>query len=786
MKASLMCSLAKLRRRKLPNLFLGICIFITTALSVNALVLFTELDSIFDSAYAQMEGPQLCCLWSNDMFSANVVKQYLDSSPEKFEYQITEKTKTIDYIEKSGTKLSNGILLELPEKPGKDMMSPKISDTSEFTMPGDGEVWVTTKLAAILKLKSGDTFSLQFGDTSVIVKVVKIVTDPVFGSSGTNVYRMWCGYNRLDDFPAAENNAASYLEIRFDEYSHLTEQNFIRETEEYFEMPLGNALYTYDMIKSGYTAVWQMTGAVLCFVSLILVITVVALSVFLIKNDIDEDVKNIGIYKALGMTDTQIFNGYLICYGIIGLAGTVPGSMAGGLFTRKIIAQILKETAISTISFTGIARYQFFTWAVVLLFVLLICFGAIFQVCRLNASYALRKGAWHSDETGAGNRKIPPYNGKVSFEFYYAVRKMQQRKLRYLYMAAVSFLLSSLTVLCAGCLKAVGNIDEEPETWGFIKTDIYVTALENTPVSAILDELKEDPGIDYTYGVNKIYVTYKPAAEKTYRSITTELYELPWHEKINDRALYGRRPLSENEIGVGLGLARTYGFEVGDKIELLVNGQRKEYEITEIFQTLSNSGNVFRMVTDNLDEFVKADGHYGDYMLVLRNSSDKWEYAKELANRYDGKFAFIASKSNGESFTGVLAPAAGMILTVLMVIIVLITTTLTFLLIKREQNLIGLLKAIGLTSRQTLKIYLYRNCLPAILGSAAGVAAGIFIIPALLSPYAKRLGLTEFPFAGSPAGTLTGFLLAPVCIFLATCTILKIINTISIKQLAAE
>ena len=184
-------------------------------------------------------------------------------------------------------------------------------------MPGDGEVWVTTKLAAILKLKSGDTFSLQFGDTSVFVKVVKIVTDPVFGSSGTNVYRMWCGYNRLDDFPAAENNAVSYLEIRFDEYSHLTEQNFIRETEEYFEMPLGNALYTYDMIKSGYTAVWQMTGAVLCFVSLILVITVVALSVFLIKNDIDEDVKNIGIYKALGMTDTQIFNGYLICYGCL-------------------------------------------------------------------------------------------------------------------------------------------------------------------------------------------------------------------------------------------------------------------------------------------------------------------------------------------------------------------------------------------------------------------------------------------------------------------------------------
>ena len=50
-----------------------------------------------------------------------------------------------------------------------------------------------------------------------------------------------------------------------------------------------------------------------------------------------------------------------------------------------------------------------------------------------------------------------------------------------------------------------------------------------------------------------------------------------------------------------------------------------------------------------------------DYMLVLRKGIDKWEYAEELTERYDGKFAFIASKTNGENFTGVLTPAAGMI-----------------------------------------------------------------------------------------------------------------------------
>lgn len=160
MNVSFMCGLAKLRRKKFPNLFLGICIAITAALLVNALVLLKELNAIFDRAYEGMEGAQICALWSKEMFSPDFVRKYLDNSPEQFGYQITDRTKTIDYIEKDGIKLSNGILLELPAKIGKDMLSPKISDTLVPDMPGKGEIWITTKIANILKLKEGDEFSL--------------------------------------------------------------------------------------------------------------------------------------------------------------------------------------------------------------------------------------------------------------------------------------------------------------------------------------------------------------------------------------------------------------------------------------------------------------------------------------------------------------------------------------------------------------------------------------------------------------------------------------------------
>ncbi len=786
MKAGLICGLAKLRRKKIPNLLLGICILITAALLVNALILLKELNSIFDRTYEEMTGTHMCCLWSNEMIPPDIVRQYMNEWGDDLVYQITENTKTIEYIEKDGMKLSNGIVLELPETLNSDMLSPKILDTENLEMPRQNEIWITAKMANILNLKVGDNVFLKLADKSVEVKVVKITADTVFGGSTTNIYRMWCGYGQLSDFPLATNNVVSYLEVRFNEYSRQAEQNFIRDAEKYFDMPIADTVYTYDRIRSGYIAPYQMVGAVLCLVSVVLSVTIIVLTLFLITSDIDEDIRNIGIYKSLGMTGVQIAGVYLVCYGMIGFAGAALGSVIGGLLNKGIISSILRNIGIYAVPFTQVGGYRFLVWFVVLTAVMMICFCAVFRVQGLNASHAIRRGTWQAKERDMKEPKDIHYNSRGSFELYYAVRGIWNKKTRYAYIAGVSLIIGCLTVICMGCLNAVRNIDKEPEIWGFIKDDIYVTSLEDTPVSGIIDELEKDRRVNYTYGANKVYSKYKPDNSETWQSITTEVYELPWNDEIKDRTMYGRRPQKEDEIGVGLTLAEEYGLEIGEKIELAVNGEKKEYEITGIFQTLSNYGNIIRMVTNDLDQFVKSDGKYGDYMLVLSAGTDKWEYAEELNEKYAGKFSFIASKSNGENIAGLLAPAVGTVLTILLGISVLITVNLTFLLIRREQKLIGLLKAIGMTSWQILKIYLWRNCLSALVGNSLGLIMGMFIIPHLLTPYAKLLGLAEFTFANSVMGTAKSFVLLPACMFIGTCAIVKMINKISVKQLVSE
>lgn len=797
MNAIIMYGLAKVKRRRIPNLLLGVCIMVMAALMVNAVIILKELDTIFDRAYEEMDGPQLSCLWNKGTVSPDIVRQYLDQSPENIDYQITENTRTIDYIENGNTKLSNGILLELPEtedqtlqntpaENGGHILSPVILDSSKAQMPGENEVWITAKTANILGLKSGDTLSLRFADASAKVKVAKIVADPVFGGSSTNVYRMWCGHGRLEDYPAAGNNASSYLEIRFGQYSRQAEKRFIRETEEYFQMPLGNTLYTYEQIKSGYTSVYQMAGGLLCLVSVILAGTVTWLTLFLIKSDMDEDIRNIGICKSLGMTGGQITGAYLISYGMIGAVGAVLGSILGGWMNRQILTKILKDMGIYKVSFAGTGRFCLLVCFLTAAIILTLCLCSVFKVRKLNASNAVRNGTWKTAEPILRARKRPFCEGRNSFELYYAVRGIRNKKLRYLYIAGVSLIFGCLAAVCFGCLNAIENIDKEPETWGFIQTDIYVTSAEDTPVSSIIDELEQDPKIDYSYGVNKIYPKYQAGGFNSWQNMTAEIYELPWNANIEDKSLYGVRPQKENEISIGLALAEKYNLEIGNTMDLFMGGERKTYVITGIFQTLSNHGEIIRMVTDDLDQTKAMDGGYGDYMLVLSDGSDKWDYAEELNEKYNGKFSFIASKSNGENITGILAPAVGTVLAVLLIILLLVTTNLTFLLVRQEQKLIGTLKAVGMTSRQILKIYLWRNCLSAITGNLLGLAVGTFLMPRLLSPYAKQFGLTEFPFAASLSNAASAGILLPACIFLGTYAVVRTIDRISVKELVFE
>ncbi|WP_217960012.1 hypothetical protein [Acutalibacter muris] len=44
----------------------------------NGEIFTAETATVFDRAYEEMNGPQMCCLWSSELIPPDTVRQYLD------------------------------------------------------------------------------------------------------------------------------------------------------------------------------------------------------------------------------------------------------------------------------------------------------------------------------------------------------------------------------------------------------------------------------------------------------------------------------------------------------------------------------------------------------------------------------------------------------------------------------------------------------------------------------------------------------------------------------------
>lgn len=89
------------------------------------------------------------------------------------------------------------------------------------------------------------------------------------------------------------------------------------------------------------------------------------------------------------------------------------------------------------VSLKGILGYQFFVWLAVSATIVFICFCAVSKIQRLNASYAIRRGNWKTKEISRKKQKNTYYNGKGSFELYYAIKGIWNKKLRDIYNRSI-------------------------------------------------------------------------------------------------------------------------------------------------------------------------------------------------------------------------------------------------------------------------------------------------------------------------------------------------------------
>ena len=499
--------------------------------------------------------------------------------------------------------------------------------------------------------------------------------------------------------------------------------------------------------------------AILVLIGL-LVVSVSLLCVrFTLLAKIEDDFREIGVMKAIGMRIWDIRGIYLAIYAVMAAIGSGFGFMLSLLFKDALLERIRLNLGGSgsparELLLGGLGA------GIVCLLILLYVNGCLRRFRCISAVQAIRFGA--QDDSSHSSRIVRLSESRVvSCNFILGLKDVLARKRLYGTMLAVIILASFIMVVPQNLYHTisgddfvtyigVGNCD--------LRMDIQQTGQIGEKTQDIGRYMENDPEIaDYALFVSKIFPV------KLDRGETENLkVELGDHSVFPLHYAEGRLPVKETEIALSAIYADELEKRVGERITLLTSAGEKQMTVCGIYSDITNGGKTAKAVfTDTGTEPV--------WSLVCADLAGKDRLPDKIAE-YAAHFSYAKVSSIDEymaqTFGGTLrsVQAASRIAGIVSAVIVLLVTLLFVkLLAAKDRYSIAVLRAVGFTGSDIQRQYAWRAFLILAVGIFLGTILAGTVGEKLSAAAVSSLGAATFRFTINPLSTYLFSPLILVC-----------------------
>ncbi|MBO4579647.1 MAG: ABC transporter permease [Clostridiales bacterium] len=359
------------------------------------------------------------------------------------------------------------------------------------------------------------------------------------------------------------------------------------------------------------------------------IITLVA-AVFLIrhkiKNDIEDQMQQIGVLEAIGYRSGEISMSYIFEYVITGGSGAVLGGVAAVLFTpvmNKFIRIMMNRNVHGTVNIGLVIIVAIIQVIVITVFALL----QARMVKKYPPVVAFRKGI---KTHHFGKNFLPLRSNKGNINLRLAMKNNFRNAAQNIgtgvciAIASVSLLFSVHTMIFF-----MDGYNGLIALTGMEICDDSITLLDGVDAYGFSDELSKLPE------VKKTLVTFDfpvLAVKGSDNSGTAQVYD-DFNETTNIPVYKGRYPVHDNEIMISLVRSSVEGYDVGDNIIIEGNGTQKSYVITGIVSGMSNSRMNIYLTTEGYQRVVPMR-EPDVVQLYLNDGVDQDAFEKKLASLY--------------------------------------------------------------------------------------------------------------------------------------------------------
>jgi putative ABC transport system permease protein len=511
-------------------------------------------------------------------------------------------------------------------------------------------------------------------------------------------------------------------------------------------------------------------------VAFAIIITIAALIViyFRISDSIRDDMKDIGILKAMGYTSRQINASVMLQFLCVAAAGTIIGILVSYLALPLISNMFMIQTGL--IWNQGFAPVTSF----VCLFIILsaVVLNVYFSLSRLKRLHPVAAIREDTKTRGVKKNYFRLEKTNLSLQFAMACKLITQNLRQNIIIALV---ITSVTYASAFGLVFYYNMAVDSETFmttiGGELCSVVVVPLSNENTARLREEISVMPGVN-----KAIFYDGSPTIieeESFYATITEDFSDL------EGQLLYeGIYPKSSNEIAVGGIAAERLGKSLGDTIMVKSGDESAEYLICGFIQSGNYAGKIIALTIDGINR-IEPDFVPGGINIYLQEGEDAAVLIEQLENRYSGIINTPMNldellEGQTRSYVTIVSLMAIVVLIITGIIVALVLYFVIKTMIVRRKRDFGVQKALGYTTFQLVQ-QISLSFLPVVLaGAIAGVVLGYLGISPMISSLFKSVGIMRFDML------ISGSWMAMLCVMTVLLTyVTAVVISSRIRKLSA-
>jgi putative ABC transport system permease protein len=489
------------------------------------------------------------------------------------------------------------------------------------------------------------------------------------------------------------------------------------------DLPQKDTAITYPLFRLLSSLTDGILAAVIVLISVLLVAIATLCLRFTLTATIEEDYREIGVMKAIGINGRDIRRLYMIKYVTMAAAASLFGFLAsffvGGLFTANIALYmgIAPKTA-----WDGILPAL--GAVLVFLAVALFCRIVLRKFRKISAVEALRSGRMGSGKKLASGFRLSRSNFK-NVNIFLGMKAVFGR-------FGVYGVLCVIFVICAFLMTVPLNLlntMESPEFISYmgagrsdIRLDVFIRqgADASTDYATIREYLENDSDVK-KYAVLTTAAYKVKNSEGNYENIKVESGDFSMFPL---EYLEGAAPMRENEIALSSMNAREFGKSIGDILTLFIDDNARALTVCGIYQDVTNGGKTAKGLLPYSDENVL-------WHMVNIDIADDISIPQKTAE-YSRAFPFVkvtdmedyVSQTLG-GLIDQLSLASVFAFVLAMAISALITAMFFKMLIVKDASGIAVMRGLGLSVRSIRTQYVTRAAVVLFIGIIAGSVAGV-------------------------------------------------------------